>query len=136
MATNKNKDEEMIKNLSKEALNTPKKEESTENNDLEKLNQAEKKPVNKNNVVPNTVSNLSNADLDRMIRNAGEGLKKQKKVKIVIPIDNMNPEDKYVPVGINGYNFQIERGKEVEVPVEVARILTRAVPPLIYGNYD
>ena len=105
-------------------------------NDLEKLNQAEKKPVNKNEVVPNSVSNLSNAELDKMIKNAGEGLKKQKKVKIVIPVDNMNPEDKYVPVGINGYNFQIERGKEVEVPVEVARILTRAVPPLIYGNFD
>lgn len=48
------------------------------------------------------------------------------KKKITIPMDQLNKKDSFVPVSINGYIWKIKRGVEVEVPVEVARILKEA----------
>lgn len=58
-------------------------------------------------------------------RSTKEQLDAQPKVKIRIP-----PAKKgdlpYEVVGINGYNYQILKGKEVEVPETVYRILQEA----------
>lgn len=48
------------------------------------------------------------------------------KKTIIIPKSEINKEDSFVPVAINGYIWKIKRGVEVEVPVEVARILKEA----------
>ena len=64
--------------------------------------------------------------LDDMAKVAGESVNEQEKVKIRIPIDPLNKTDLIVPVCINGYVWQIERGKSVSVPDAVADILTEA----------
>ena len=55
-----------------------------------------------------------------------EELDKQKKIRLVIPVDKQNPKDTDVAVVINGYCYQIKRGEEVEVPYEVYRLLKEA----------
>ena len=64
--------------------------------------------------------------LDDMAKVAGVAVNEQEKVKIRIPIDPLNKTDLIVPVCINGYVWQIERGKSVSVPDAVADILTEA----------
>ena len=56
----------------------------------------------------------------------GEELAKGKKVRIRLPMDQLNKEDVVVPVCINGYTYQIKRCEWVDVPEEVARILEEA----------
>lgn len=46
---------------------------------------------------------------------------KEKKVKIILPITRYEKDDEFV--GINGMNYQIKRGEEVEVPESVADAL-------------
>ncbi|MEW4371775.1 hypothetical protein [Paenibacillus kandeliae] len=41
---------------------------------------------------------------------------------IMIPDDPANPDDKVVPIGINGLFYTVPRGQMVEVPVPVAEI--------------
>jgi len=64
---------------------------------------------------------------DGQLDNEAKGMKaefaKMAKVKVRIPIDKLNPKDLVVPVCVNGYIFQIERGKSVEVPETIAQIL-------------
>lgn len=50
----------------------------------------------------------------------------QKMVTITVPVSELNPHDKIVPVCINGYLWQIKRGEEVTVPEEVKNILKEA----------
>lgn len=45
----------------------------------------------------------------------------EKKVKIKLPLTRTEKDDVYVAV--NGRPYQIQRGKEVEVPASVAEIL-------------
>lgn len=49
-----------------------------------------------------------------------------KKVKVLIPKDQLNENNTFVPVSINGKIWQITRGVEVEVPQEVKNILKEA----------
>ncbi len=56
----------------------------------------------------------------------GEALNKEKKVSIVVPKSELNPQDLLVPVTVNGYTYQIIRGEEVEVPVTIKNILKEA----------
>ena len=49
----------------------------------------------------------------------------QKKT-VAIPMSELNKKDSFVPVSFNWYIWKIKRGVEVEVPVEVARILKEA----------
>ncbi|KAF6564529.1 hypothetical protein G9G63_10330 [Paenibacillus sp. EKM202P] len=51
-----------------------------------------------------------------------EQLKAMPKVKIMIPDDPANPNDKVVPVGFNGVIYTVPRGKSVEVPEAIAEI--------------
>lgn len=48
---------------------------------------------------------------------------KQKKVKIRIPIDPLNPSIKTITPIVNGKSYQIELGKDVEIPENVYQVL-------------
>lgn len=79
---------------------------------------------------------MSESQMDTVTKSTGDLLKEQKKRKIKI---YMNPDEKKKleaeveagknvqwpshVVGVNGYNYQIQLGKEVEVPETVAEIL-------------
>ena len=47
----------------------------------------------------------------------------QKKVRIKIPLSRTEKDDVYV--GVNGKTYLIKRGEEVEVPENVAKVLSR-----------
>ena len=51
---------------------------------------------------------------------------KVKHYDIIELLNTLNKNDKVVEVFINGYRWGIERGKEVEVPRQVKRILEEA----------
>lgn len=85
---------------------------------MEKLNVEKIEEVKKVVTPP-----LTDGQLDKMAEGMKKELAKMEKVKVRIPVDKHNKADLVVPVCINGYIFQIERGKSVEVPSEVARIL-------------
>lgn len=55
----------------------------------------------------------------------GKRQKKEKKVKIRIPIDHRHKDD--LTVGLNGTLYRMQRGKEVEVPEGVAEIINRSI---------
>lgn len=48
---------------------------------------------------------------------------KQKTVKIRIPIDPLNPSIKTITPIVNGKSYQIELGKDVEIPENVYQVL-------------
>lgn len=64
--------------------------------------------------------------LDRDIQKTAEELNKQKKIRIRIPNNQLNPDDIYVPVCINGYSMIFNRGESIEVPESVAELLAGA----------
>lgn len=77
--------------------------------------------------VKKNTPNFTDAQLDDMAKKAGEQVKiESDKVKIRIPFDKLNPKDLAVPVCINGYIWQINRGEYVEVPKAVADVLSEA----------
>ena len=47
----------------------------------------------------------------------------QKTVKIRIPIDPLNPSIKTITPIVNGKSYQIELGKDVEIPENVYQVL-------------
>lgn len=61
----------------------------------------------------------------KFVKGMASKLAKCKKTTIKVPIDKQNEKDKYVEVQINGYVYQIERGKEVEVPEPIKKLLER-----------
>lgn len=63
------------------------------------------------------------AQVTQLGRATAEKLKGFPKEKVLIPIDKLNKDDKYAIVGINGWNFQIERGKPVLLPEPVVVLL-------------
>ena len=56
----------------------------------------------------------------------GAALAKERQVTLVVPKSELNPQEKMVPVTINGYTYQILRGEQVTVPQTVADILKEA----------
>lgn len=56
----------------------------------------------------------------------GRVLAEEPKVKIRIPLNPLNEDDRVVPVCINGYNYFLNRGEAVEVPAPVAELLEMA----------
>lgn len=56
----------------------------------------------------------------------GAALAKETQVTLVVPKSELNPQEKMVPVTINGYTYQILRGEQVTVPQTVADILKEA----------
>ena len=69
---------------------------------------------------------MSEAEIDKVAKETGVALKAEEKVKIKIPVDQLNKNDDSVPVVVNGYIYQIKRGERVEVPEVVANILEEA----------
>jgi len=69
---------------------------------------------------------FTDKELDNMAKATGAEVNKQVKVRIRIPIDPLNKQDLVVPVVINGYVWSIEKGKSIEIPENVAEILTEA----------
>lgn len=82
---------------------------------------------------------MNEKEMDQISENTGAALKKQKKVKIRLHLDaemkqKLEAQDKagkkvewpYQPVQVNGYIYQIQLGKTVEVPETVAEILEQA----------
>ena len=64
--------------------------------------------------------------LDTELQRVAELLAAQKKVRVKISINPLNPDDRTVPVCVNGYSFFILRGQTVEVPQTVADLLAGA----------
>ena len=52
--------------------------------------------------------------------------KEEKKIKVRIPLDPLNPKDKEIIVGINDKYAKIERGVETEVSIPVYEQLKNA----------
>lgn len=50
----------------------------------------------------------------------------EKKIKVRIPLDQLNPKDKEITIGINEKYAKVERGKEVEVSIPVYEQLKNA----------
>lgn len=55
-----------------------------------------------------------------------EQLKAQEKVKVRIPLREGEKPDAFEVVSINGHIYQIQKGKDVEVPVGVRAILIKS----------
>ena len=53
--------------------------------------------------------------------------KKPEKVTITVPMDPMCEESDSIFVSVNGMNYQIKRGVQVEVPAFVAEVYLRSV---------
>lgn len=82
---------------------------------------------------------MTEAEIEKVTKDTGAELKKQKKVKVKL---YLNPKQKnqleaeenagkkvnwpYQTVAVNGYIYQIQLGKQVEVPETVAEILEQA----------
>lgn len=56
----------------------------------------------------------------------GAALARETQVALIVPKSELNPQEKMVPVTINGYTYQILRGEQVIVPQTVADILKEA----------
>ena len=69
---------------------------------------------------------ITEKDIITEANETAEKLSKNGKVKIKIPVDQLNPKDLMVPVVINGYQYLIKRGETVEVPEAVVKILEEA----------
>ena len=59
---------------------------------------------------------------------------KERKVDLVIESDELNPEDKYKIVYINGVRYQIEKDAEVEVSPIIKDVLKESRELLRKGN--
>ena len=73
-----------------------------------------------------TEKEITEKDIITEANETAEKLSKNGKVRIKIPVDQLNPKDLMVPVVINGYQYLIKRGETVEVPEAVVKILEEA----------
>ena len=64
--------------------------------------------------------------LDPETEKTAKALAAQPKIRVRIPKNELNEDDRVVPVSINGYNYFINRGESVEVPKTVAELLEGA----------
>lgn len=87
----------------------------------------------------NTKKQVTDAEMDQISQNTGDELAKQDKVKIKLHLDpaeklklqkakeaDANVQWPCETVIVNGYNYVIKRGIEVEVPETVRDILEHA----------
>ena len=64
--------------------------------------------------------------LDPETEKIAKALAAQPKVRVRIPKNELNEDDRVVPVSVNGYNYFINRGESAEVPQTVAELLEGA----------
>lgn len=82
---------------------------------------------------------MTETEMEKVTKSTAEALKEQEKVEIRLPLpqDQLNKlraaeeagkevEWPYQTVAINGYIYQIQLGKKVEVPKSVAEVLEQA----------
>ncbi len=94
---------------------------------LQEIEENEKKIEEVKAELAKVQKEISDAEMTKTAKNTQKELKNtQKMVAVTIPVSELNPMDKVVPVTINGYTWQIKRGEEVLVPEEVKRILKEA----------
>ena len=60
--------------------------------------------------------------IDEIAKRTKEDLKKYPLESIFIPVDEQNPGDDIFPVVLNGYTYQIPKGKKVKVPLPIYEI--------------
>jgi len=65
---------------------------------------------------------ITNAEIDEIAKITGREMAKQKKVLLMIPVD---PKEETYHCTINGYRYDIPRGKLVEVPEDLAKFIQR-----------
>ena len=78
---------------------------------------------NQGNEAQDILRKSIDSQVTQLGKNTAKQLAKQKKYKVVIPKDKLNPKDNFVVVGINGWNFQIMRDTPVLVPEAVYTLL-------------
>jgi hypothetical protein len=79
-------------------------------------------PVN----APDALEESLERQVTALGRKTAERLRKRPKIKTLIPKDKLNPNDEYVVVGINGWNFQIKRDTWLMLPAPVVNLLQEA----------
>ena len=87
--------------------------------DIEELEEVEEE-VEERKPVSNNLEN-QNAP-KKFAYSVKEQLEKEPKVKIFIPVDEMNPELTIAEINLSGYKYQIPRGEEYEVPKSIYEI--------------
>lgn len=83
--------------------------------------------TNKNNE-NEEIKNVNNSENENKVQEAPKAVepKKEKMIKVKIPIDSLNPKDTEVIVGINEKYAKVIRGVETEVSVPVYEQLKNA----------
>lgn len=87
--------------------------------DIEELEEVEEE-VEERKPVSNKLEN-QNAP-KKFAYSVKEQLEKEPKVKIFIPVDEMNPDLTIAEINLSGYKYQIPRGEEYEVPKSIYEI--------------
>lgn len=108
----------------KEAVDTEVEDVIIEHDDLQEGIMAESDPVSKmidpladqRGPAEDVVKLSLDSQLTALGRATAEKLNAQPKTKVMIPFKELNPDDKFVVVGTNGWNTQILRGKPVLLP--------------------
>ena len=88
--------------------------------ELEEIEEEVEEEVEERKPVSNKLEN-QNAP-KKFAYSVKEQLEKEPKVKIFIPIDEMNPELTIAEINLSGYKYQIPRGEEYEVPKSIYEI--------------
>jgi len=69
---------------------------------------------------------MATKKVEQEIKNTEQEVKKEKTIKVHIPIDKLNPKDKEIIVGINEKYAKVIRGEETEVSIAVYEQLKNA----------
>lgn len=68
---------------------------------------------------------MTEAQMDKITEKTGNALANEDKIEIKIPKSELKG-DNVIEIGVNGYNYLIQRGEKVKVPKTVAEILEQA----------
>lgn len=69
---------------------------------------------------------MATKKVENEIKNTEKEIKKEKTIRVHIPIDKLNPKDKEIIVGINEKYAKVVRGEETEVSEAVYEQLKNA----------
>lgn len=99
---------------------------ATTKDDLDMLNEVQESNIEEN-TAETPQEDILDAALEAQITQIGkktaEQLKKYPQEKIIIPLDPLNKQDKYVFVSINDWDLRIERNKAIKLPSPVVEML-------------
>ena len=87
--------------------------------DIEELEEVEEEAEERKPV--SNIQEHKNTAMDYAYK-VKEQLEKEPKVKIFIPVDEMNPDLTIAEINLSGYKYQIPRGEEYEVPKSIYEI--------------